>query len=66
MPIRFIGRVKLNMATKVCYNKTLLALMFIYSLTSQHLIPSLVQQRDRQFNTLERWLYDVPGCKSNF
>lgn len=54
------------MDTNVCYNKTLLALMFIYSLTSQRLIPSLVQQRDRQFNTLERWLYDVPGCKSNF
>lgn len=38
-----MGRIKLNMATKICYNKILLALMLIYSLTSQHLIPSLVQ-----------------------
>lgn len=27
------------MATKVCHNQTLLALMFIYGWTSQHLIP---------------------------
>lgn len=41
------------MATKICYNKILLALMFIYCLTSQHLIPSLVWWRARQFNTLK-------------
>lgn len=54
------------MATKVCHNQTLLALMFIYGWTSQHLIPSLEQQRDGRFNTPEGWLCDTLGCKSNF
>lgn len=35
---RFIGRVKLNTTTKTGYQGISLALMFIYSLTSQHLI----------------------------
>lgn len=35
---RFMGRVKLNTTTKTSYQGISLALMFIYSLTSQHLI----------------------------
>ena len=35
---RFIGRVKLNTTAKTGYQGISLALMFIYSLTSQHLI----------------------------
>ena len=43
---RFIGRVKLNTTTKTGYQGISLALMFTYSLTSQHLIFFLVGERD--------------------